>query len=126
MNDIDILWRLIDRGRKGENIGVSTGLPKLDKLIGGIQPGRYYLISSATSGGKTSLALFLIYNMLRTTEDNYHIYYSLEIGTEVLLSKLMALYCAEEFGVYLTINDILSFEKPLSDYLYNCLQQARE
>jgi len=44
MNGISQLWGLIDKGRRGENIGRSTGIPKLDKVIGGIQPSRYYTI----------------------------------------------------------------------------------
>lgn len=127
MNDLTILWKLIEKGRKGENIGVSTGLPKLDKLIGGIQPSRYYLISAASSAGKTALALFMLYNMLKNMKDPvYVIYFSLEIGSEVLLAKFMSLYCAEEFGVYLTINDILSFDHVLEDENYNCLLKAKE
>jgi len=50
----------------------------------------------------------------------------LEIGSEVLLAKLMALYCAEEFGIYLTINDILSFESKLDDENYQYLKKAKE
>ena len=50
----------------------------------------------------------------------------MEIGSEVLLAKLMALYCAEEFGVYLTINDILSFDSILSDSDYQYLKKARD
>ena len=51
MNNVASLWQLIERGRKGENIGTSTGLPKLDKIIGGIQPSRYYLVGAASSAG---------------------------------------------------------------------------
>ena len=56
----------------------------------------------------------------------YLLYFSLEIGEDILLSKLMSLYCAEEFGIYLTTNDILSFEKPLNDYGFNALKKAKE
>ena len=38
MEDLNLLWHLIEQGRKGENKGLSVGLPKLDKIIGGIQP----------------------------------------------------------------------------------------
>jgi len=38
----------------------------------------------------------------------------------------MALYCAEEFGIYLTINDIMSFESALDDEAYQCLKKAKE
>lgn len=43
---------MIEKGRKGDNVGLSTGLSKLDKIIGGIQPSRYYVISAASSVGK--------------------------------------------------------------------------
>ena len=129
MTDLDILWALIKRGKTGENIGISTGLPKLDKLIGGIQPHRYYLCGAGSSVGKTSFILFLMYNILKNESEEkpiYFQYYSLEIGADVLLAKLMSLYCAEEFGVYLTINDILSFENPISDENYEYLKKSKD
>lgn len=125
---LDELFNKIEEGKKGENIGLSTGLNKLDKIIGGIQPSRYYVCSAASSVGKTSLMLYIIYNLLKQeTEESpiYLIYFSLEIGQDVLLAKLLALYCAEEYGIYLTINDIFSFEKPIGDTAYNCILQAR-
>lgn len=124
----DELFERIKEGRNGKNIGLSTGLPKLDKIIGGIQPDRYYTIAAASSVGKTSLMLFIMYNLLKQESEEkpiYLIYFSLEIGEDVLLAKLIALYCAEEFGIYLTINDIFSFEHPIGDYEYNCLLKAR-
>ena len=128
MTDLELLWTLIDKGKKGDNIGLRTGLPKLDKLIGGIQPSRYYLCGAASSVGKTSFILYIMYHMLRNMDKNkpvYFLYFSLEIGADVLLAKLMSLYCAEEFGVYLTLNDILSFENPISDSNYEHLKSAK-
>lgn len=55
MNGVDILWSQIDKGRRGENIGISTGIPKLDKVLGGIQPSRYYCISAQSSAGWNKL-----------------------------------------------------------------------
>ena len=128
MGDLNILWHLIEQGRKGENKGLSTGLSKIDKILGGIQPSRYYCISGASSSGKTALVLYFIYRLLKDHPDDpiYLIYFSLEIGSEVLLAKLMALYCAEEYGVYLTINDILSFDVVLSDENFEFLKKAKE
>lgn len=127
MEDLDILWKLITQGRKGENKGLSVGLDKLNKILGGIQLSRYYCISGASSSGKTALVLYFMYRMLKDypKEPIYFIYFSLEIGSEILLAKLMALYCAEEFGVYLTINDILSFDEVLSDDNYEKLAKAK-
>lgn len=129
MDGINALWDLIQQGKSGNNIGTSTGLPKLDKIIGGVQQSRYYLVGAASSVGKTSFMLYMMYKMLRgSTEDEpvYFLYYSLEIGQEVLLAKLMALYCAEEFGVYMTLNDVLSFETALSDEYVDYLEKAKE
>ena len=129
MTDLDLLWTLIDKGKKGDNVGISSGLSKLDKLIGGIQPHRYYLCGAASSVGKTAFILFIMYNILKNEDKKrpvYFQYYSLEIGADVLLAKLMSLYCAEEFGIYLTINDILSFEHPISDEYYEYIKQPRQ
>lgn len=129
MSDISILWHLIEKGKKGLNVGTSTGLKKLDKILGGIQPSRYYLIGAASSVGKTAFILYIMYNILKNNDKEkpvYFFYFSLEIGAEVLLSKLMGLYCAEEFGIYLTTNDIMSFEHPLDDYSYDCLKKAKQ
>ena len=128
MSKLDELWKLIDKGKKGESVGKSTGMAKLDKVIGGIQPHRYYLVSAASSVGKTSYILYIIYNLLKQESDLapiYFLYFSLEIGEDILLAKLMALYCAEEFGIYLTLDDILSFQQPLDDYSYDCLNKGK-
>ena len=129
MSILDQLWKLIDKGKRGESIGRSTGMPKLDKIIGGIQPHRYYLVSAASSVGKTSYILYIIYNLLKQESEEapiYFLYFSLEIGADILLAKLMGLYCAEEFGIYLTIDDILSFQTPIDDNSYKCLEKAKE
>ena len=50
MGAINTLFNNIKRGKKGGNIGVSTGIPKLDKIIHGIQ--RKCLITlGADTGG---------------------------------------------------------------------------
>ena len=127
MDDISILWDLIEQGKCGKNVGLSTGLKKLDKIIGGIQPSRYYLLGAGSSVGKSALVIFIMYQLLRYGKDPVtFIYYSLELGAEVILSKLMGLYCAEEFGIHLTTNDIFSFEHPISDSDYEKLAQAKD
>ena len=125
MTDLEILWTQIDKGKNGENIGIPTGISKLDKVIGGIQPSRYYCIAAASSVGKSALVLFIMYYILKnidTKKPVYFLYFSLEIPANVLLAKLMGLYCAEEFGVYLTLDDILSFQNPISNENYEYLK----
>ena len=128
MTGLDVLWAQIDKGRRGENIGLSTGIPKLDKVIGGIQQSRYITIAAQSSAGKSSLLQFIMYNLLKNKKDTDEIHFlifSLEIPEHILLAKLMGLYCAEMFGIYLTLDDILSFQTPLSDEAYDCLKQAK-
>jgi len=46
----------IEKGIKGLNMGLPTGLPKLDGIIYGIQKSTYYVFGGDTSSGKSSLA----------------------------------------------------------------------
>lgn len=41
-------------GQTGINIGLSTGLPRLDRVIGGVQKAKYYGIASAPKVGKST------------------------------------------------------------------------
>lgn len=128
MSHLNLLWHLIKQGKEGKNKGLSTGLPKLDSIIGGLQQSRYYCISGATSSGKTALVLYMIYRILKDYPDEpvNFVYFSLEIGSEILLSKLMGLYLAEEQGRILTINDILSLDKIISDADLELLAKAKK
>ena len=42
---------MVDDGRKGNNMGLSTGIPKLDGLIYGVQRRWMYVIGSGAGGG---------------------------------------------------------------------------
>lgn len=47
---VDALYGSIEDGRSGKNIGISTGHPKLDSILFGIQRGYLYTIGADTSG----------------------------------------------------------------------------
>jgi replicative DNA helicase len=64
--DVDVratLHELVDtveqriRDKASGPSGVPTGLPELDSLLGGLQPGAVYILAARTSVGKTALAL---------------------------------------------------------------------
>ena len=55
----------IDSGIRGENNGLSLGLPRLHEYVPGIQPGNIYNIGGETGSGKSMLAINnFIYNYL--------------------------------------------------------------
>ncbi len=51
MTNVDLLYELIERGREGKNIGLNTGIKKIDKFTGGIQRGNYTLIFGLSGSG---------------------------------------------------------------------------
>lgn len=55
MTNVDLLFKKIDDGRNGKNIGLSTGLPKLDGYTGGIQKSTYTLIYGLSGSGNVIL-----------------------------------------------------------------------
>lgn len=128
MSKVEELWGLIDNGKQGKNVGLKIGLPNLDKILGGIQMGRYMTIAASSSVGKSSMVLYILYRLLKDYKDENIVacYWSLELGYDVLLSKLLSLYCAEEFGVYLTTIDMFSYESPISDTNYQIMLKGKE
>jgi len=127
---VDSLYNKIENGRLGLNIGISTGLPKLDDVIGGVQKATYSLIFAGTSVGKTSWALYThIYKPLREKLGDLSfriVYYSLEMTAEVLLAKLLSLYIWEEYEIDISFSEILSRRERLSDDMYHYVVLGRE
>lgn len=117
---INKLLQAIDKGKEGKNIGISTGLPKLDSIIYGIQKRYLYTIGASSGVGKSSFALHtFVYNLLKNAKSSTAILlYSFEMSKEVLLSKLLALHIYHTYGKIITYEDILSLSKPISDENY--------
>ena len=62
---LDELYELIDRGRSGLNIGISTQITKLDNTIAGVQRSTQFLIA-----GDTGFFQKIIWLMGRTFRRN--------------------------------------------------------
>lgn len=128
MTNVDLLFNKIEKGRKGENIGLKTGIPKMDEFTGGIQP-LYTLIFGVSGSGKSALALYTC--MYRPLKDypNKNIkicYFSLELSAELLLAKLLCLYIFEEFGRIIPFTKLMSWTNILEDEDYKYVIQARQ
>lgn len=54
------LFELIESGKKGKNIGISTGSEKIDSVMYGIQKRYLYTIGADTSGFKNQYNCFYI------------------------------------------------------------------
>lgn len=127
MSIVEELYNKIDDGREGKNVGLKTGLPKLDFYTGGMKKGVYSLYFSKSSVGKTSLVIYRLYRILKDYPDKdiMIVYFSLELGASTLLAKLLSLYIEETFGVELTYMQLLSFIDKLTDEQYQYVQQAQ-
>ena len=55
MSIVNSLMKNVESGKAGRNIGISTGLPDLDKIIYGIQKKYLYVIGGDTSAGRCIL-----------------------------------------------------------------------
>lgn len=128
-NIVEELYSKIDQGREGRNIGLKTGLPKLDLYTGGFQKGVYKLVFGNSGAGKSSFVIYTdVYRVLKDYPDKdvLHVYFSLEMSAEVLLAKLLSLYLEEEYGLEVPFMDLMSIKRKLPDHIYSYILQAKE
>jgi len=126
---IDNLYKTIENGKLGRNIGVSTGSPKLDSVIYGIQKRYLYTVGADSGGGKTSFALdIFIYNLIKNKGNRKIniLYYSFEMSADALFAKLLSRYIWDTFNQIVTFSDILSLEKKLSAEHERMINASRE
>lgn len=110
------VYVIVDRNKSGGNqlTGNPTGFNQLDKKSGGLQKTVLMIIAGETSQGKTSFALSIINNTVKTGAKVA--IYSLEMNKEQLAARLMA----QESGV--PANQILY--SPLADYQLETLDKS--
>lgn len=128
MTSVDNLFEQIEQGRKGKNIGLSSGISKMDKYTGGLQKKCYTLIFGLSGSGKSSYVLYThIYRPLKDypKKNIKLIYYSLEMSETVLLAKLLCLYIYEEFHYLLSYKDIMSWSEILDDESYEYVYKGK-
>jgi replicative DNA helicase len=117
----------IKSGRQGKNIGISTGNPKLDSVIFGIQRRYLYVVAADLGSGKTSYAIdVFVYNLLKNRGDRTVniLYYSFEMSSDVLYAKILALHIYHTYGKIITYETILSLTSPISDEEYDYIKKS--
>ena len=116
MTGTERFYELIDKGRDGNNIGLTIGLPKMELYMDGLLPGTSYLIAAQSGVGKSTFMLYsFIYKPLKeymngvsTFRDPYFIMFNLEMTQEQIYAKLVSMYIFEKYGVSITYKELFS------------------
>jgi len=129
----------VDRGRRGDNVGIPIPFPRLKQFLPNIQQSTYYLIGAGTKVGKTSFAddLFFYgaydyYKDLKARDalDGFELdidYFSYEIDSQTKIIKGIGRKLWHEYGIIADANTILSRgENQCSDELYQLVKGYRE
>lgn len=124
---VDNLINNVTRGKDGKNIGISTGMDKLDNLIYGIQKKYLYTVGADSSGGKTSFSLdIFVYNLIKNAGDTpiAILYYSFEMSSDVMFAKLLSRHIYDEYNEIVTFEEVLSLKKVISEEHYALIKRA--
>lgn len=121
------LVQIIKKGKEGKNVGIKTGIPKLDSVIYGVQRKFLYTIGASSGIGKTSFTLdTFLFNVIKNAGNRpiAVLFYSFEMSKEVLFAKLISRYIWETFKQVITYEDILSLTSPISDEKYEYIKKS--
>ena len=128
------LFHLIEEGRKGSNIGLTIGSPKLETYMDGLLPGTSYLIGAASGVGKSTYMLWaLVYQPLiqflkgeNTERDPHWIMFNLEMTRSQIYAKLLSMYIFDQYGEQIRFKEMFSRGKDtmLSDEHYNLIKEC--
>lgn len=130
MTITESLLNEIKLGREGKLQGYSMGLSKLESIIDGVTKATYTTIFSNSGAGKSNLMLYsYIYKPLREHLDdgNYRILLcSLEMNANIIFAKLLSMYIFEEYGIVLSVKEILSRKRNyiLNDKNYKIIEEC--
>jgi replicative DNA helicase len=91
------VYRARLQGRRGRPLlGLSTGLPALDRALGGLRGLTF--VGGGTGMGKTTLGLFLAAQALRARQDLGVLFYSLDMPKTVLYDRLLSQEAGVEYA----------------------------
>lgn len=98
----------IEEGKQGKKLGASVGLKRLEALIHGFASSRYYLIGADSNVGKTTLADYILINVMLdyiAKGKKLHVYYfSFEIPKVDKQLKWCAYFIFKKYGINLPID----------------------
>lgn len=131
MNIIDKLFKTIINGKQGKNIGIPTGLPKIDRITYGLQKGYIYTYFGDTGSGKTTYALYTsVYQPIKEALNGGTnvaiLFFSFEMSAEALFAKLLSLHLWDVYGQVVSYEEILSLTTEIDEekFAYICDSKA--
>lgn len=109
-------YQLVDEGRQGHNIGLSTGSTKLDTYMDGVLPGTSYLIGGLSGVSKSTFTLWafvyqpLIHYLAGECQerDPHWLLFSLEMTRPQVYAKLLSMYIFDNYGEEIRFKEIFS------------------
>ncbi len=129
MGFVENLDKGIEKGLKGLNKGIPGGLPRFDKKIFNIQPGKQVSIVGAPKSGKTYFMLWrYVFRPWIAGERNIKwILYSLEVDAQQVAARLAGMFISHYYKRKINPNKLLGFgEDQLSDVEQEIYQKVRE
>ncbi|WP_395463572.1 DnaB-like helicase C-terminal domain-containing protein [Wolbachia endosymbiont of Cantharis cryptica] len=90
-----------------ELAGVTTGIPKLDDLTGGLKAGELIVLAARTSIGKTSIALHMALQAAKLLgSEDYICFFSLEMSANQLIDRMISIEVNETMNNIIKKQDI--------------------
>jgi hypothetical protein len=115
----ELLSEDIEKGIKGDNMGIPTGFSVLDSNINGIQKSLYTIVGGNSGTGKTSFVdLAYVLNPYKWITDNKGktnikikwIYNSMERNTKYKLAKWVCLKIFQDHGIVMDVPTMLGWQ----------------
>lgn len=95
---MELYDRTLDhRERGGGMVGIPTGFLDLDRILGGLKRSEMIVVAGRPSMGKTTFGLSMLLHMTQA-QGRRVAFYSLEMSTEQLLRRLVAMESGIEYG----------------------------
>jgi replicative DNA helicase len=128
---VESLYDSIRQGKSGLNMGLSTGMPKVDSLTYGIQRKWLTVVAGDSGSGKSSYVLYTkVFKAFQQYQEDkskkiHFLLFSFEMSAEVLLAKLLSTYIYEKYNKIISYDEILSLTSTLSDEDWEIIQESR-
>lgn len=86
----------------GGVVGIPTGFPELDGMIGGLAPGRLIVVGARPKQGKSSLLTLFVSHVMAQAEDLGILMFSLEMSGAEVAKKLICMRAGVDSAAYST------------------------